>query len=306
MAKKYYAVYYKDGHGKIFTRVKDFQREAAKATAQFYRGFQVKIEAEQWLKSPADFPNEKKFYAVKVGRKTGIYTDVKEYQAQLTGYPKNIGMSFYTAEGAQYWLSHGEATITTPSDSLIDKLTNYLGKLTSPLFRSIRKRWQLRTVLQHLSEQGNPWIFCQIITRHKLIIYTDASFRNGKAGYAAAIIDPVSGTKFYVGGSSDDITNSNRAELYAIISALRLIDAGCRASVEIHTDSSSLVKIAKPKYLQRLKKMGWQEPYCVNGDLWEEFYRFTTQRSIQVLWVKGHSDDRFNIRCDYIAKQCSL
>ena len=73
MARKYYAVYYGDGKGKIFTRLKDFQRATAKKSAKLYRGFGVKLEAELWLKNPAEFPKEKRFFAVKVGIKPGIY-----------------------------------------------------------------------------------------------------------------------------------------------------------------------------------------------------------------------------------------
>lgn len=73
MAKKYYAVYYGDGKGKIFTRLKAFQSATAKKSAKLYRGFGVKLEAELWLKDPAAFPKEKKFFAVKVGIHPGIY-----------------------------------------------------------------------------------------------------------------------------------------------------------------------------------------------------------------------------------------
>ena len=188
---------------------------------------------------------------------------------------------------------------------MIDRLKSRLQGFFTPLFWAISKRWQLRSILQSLAEKSNPWIFCRINTSHKLIIYTDASFHEGrKAGYAAVILDTVTGAEFYVGGSSDDITNSNRAELYAIISALRLIDERCKATVEIRTDAISLVKVAKPHNLRRLKKLGWSEQFCMNGDLWKEFYRVTIQRDIQVIWVKGHFRDRYNKLCDNIAGRC--
>jgi len=102
-----------------------------------------------------------------------------------------------------------------------------------------------------------------------------------------------------------DIDNSNRAELYAIVSALRLIDEQCKASVEIRTDANSLVKVAKPKNLQKFNKFGWPEQWCTNSDLWKEFFRFTNQRAIQVTWVKGHDRDEYNNLCDKIAGKCS-
>jgi len=309
MARKYYAVYYGDGKGKIFTRLKDFQRATAKKSAKLYRGFGVKLEAELWLKNPAEFPKEKRFFAVKVGIKPGIYDNLEEYEAQMKGYPHCLGKVFYTIDGAKYWLEHEDEQVPPPKkqNTLIDRLKRRLQGFFTSLFWAISKRWQLRSILQNLAEKSNPWVFCRINTSHKLIIYTDASFHEGgRAGYAAVILDTVTGAEFYVGGSSDDIANSTRAELYAIISAVRLIDEHCKATLEIRTDAISLVQVAKPHNLRRLNKLGFGEQFCTNGDLWREFYRLTIQRDIQVVWVRGHFRDKYNKLCDNIAGRCSI
>ena len=308
MSRKYYAVYYGGGKGKIFTRLKDFQRATAKKSAKLYRGFSVKLEAELWLKNPAAFPKEKKFFAVKVGIKPGIYDNLEEYEAQMKGYPHCLGKVFYTVEGAESWLQHADEPIPSPkpANSLLYKIKSRLEALLNPIVWAINKRWHLRSILQSLSEKSNPWVFCRINTSHKLIIYTDASFHEGgKAGYAAAVIDTVNGAEFYVGGSSDSIDNSNRAELYAIISALRLLDEHSKPVIEIRTDAISLVHVAKPHNLRRLNKMDWREEFCLNGDLWREFYRLTVQRDVKVVWVRGHFQDKYNKLCDKIAGQCS-
>ena len=302
---RFYAVYYSNGKGKIFTRSKDFQRETAKKSAKLYRGFDVKIEAEQWLKSPENFPKEKKFFAVKVGRKPGIYDNLEEYEAQMHRYPHCNGKVFYTVEGAEYWLNHGDDIYQKPDTSFWTTIKRFMQSFISPIWGGIKKKWQLRNILQKLAENSNPWVYCKLKTNNKLIVYTDASFRDGKVGYAAVIIDTITGAEFYIGGSSEDIDNSNRAELYAIVSALRLIDEQCKASVEIRTDANSLVKVAKPKNLQKFNKFGWPEQWCTNSDLWKEFFRFTNQRAIQVTWVKGHDRDKYNNLCDKIAGQCS-
>lgn len=45
------------------------------------------------------------FYAVRVGRKTGIFEDVKEYLSYTRGYPGAIGRGFKTLEKAQAFLN---------------------------------------------------------------------------------------------------------------------------------------------------------------------------------------------------------
>lgn len=308
MARKYYAVSYENGEGKIFTSLKDFQRAAAKKSAKRFRGFDVRSEADLWLNNPDAFPKEKKFFAVKAGFQPGIYDNLKEYQAQMKGYSHCLGKAFYTMEDAKSWLSYENAHVSSPEPrrSLLDRLKRRMRIFFEAPFWRMGIRWRLGHILQNMAKKSNPWIFCRIHTSHKLIIYTDAScHKDRKAGYAAAILDPVTGGEIYVGGSSY-IASSTRAELYAIVSALRLIDENCTATVEIRTDAFSLVKVAEPHNLRRLNESGWGKKFCANGDLWKEFYRLTTQRDIQVVWVKGHFRDMYNKLCDKIAGRCSL
>ena len=45
-----------------------------------------------------------KYYAVRVGRKTGIFEDVNQYLSYTRGYPGAIGRGFKTIEGAQRFM----------------------------------------------------------------------------------------------------------------------------------------------------------------------------------------------------------
>ncbi|SEH41170.1 ribonuclease H family protein [Selenomonas sp. KH1T6] len=303
MAKSYYAVLYKDGKGKIFTNIKEYKKEIRKNITKLYKGFDERIEAEKWMKNPADFPREKKYYAVKVGRNPGIYTNIEEYDAQMKGYPNCLGKAFYTIEGAKHWLRHVGIQLRPSDKSILDYISVRLRRLINFLFVGIRVRIRLKKIIQKQSEQADSLLFCQINTNNQLIIYTDASIRDNKAGYAAAIIDKETGAEFYLGGSNEKITDSNRGELYALIYALRLIDIHCKASVEIRTDSNYLVQFSKSENLQKMKEVGWQ--INANADLWKEFYRYTTQRVIQITWVRGHNGEKYNVQCDKIARQCS-
>ena len=38
-----------------------------------------------------------------------------------------------------------------------------------------------------------------------------------------------------------------------------------------------------------------------NKELWEELYNLTKVHKVEFIKVKGHSDNEFNNRCDYLA-----
>ena len=40
-----------------------------------------------------------------------------------------------------------------------------------------------------------------------------------------------------------------------------------------------------------------------NKELWEELYNFTQIHKIEFIKVKGHSDNKYNNRCDELARQ---
>ena len=305
MAKNYYAVIYEDGRSKIFIKLQDFKEAIDNDETRCHRGFYSYEDAKIWVSNPKGFPDKKTFYAVKIGRSPGIYRSKEEYHEQVDGYPNCLGKAFYTLKGAKTWLKNNVSeSIDSQETSISVKAKAFFtGRLVS-LFDGIKKGWQLRNILHDISQDHTPWMFCRIKTDHKLIIYTDASFRKKRgAGYAAAIIDCVTNAEFYIGGNSNEINNSSRAELYAIISALRIIDGRCRAEVEIRTDAQSIVEISKPINLQKFKSQGWTKAYG-DGDLWKEFYGYTQVRNINVVWIRGHNGNAYNCQCDRIAKAC--
>ena len=309
MAKKFYAVLYQNGQGKIYRKLIEFKYASKRKGVVLTKGFQSYTEAEMWLEDPEAFPKEKTYYAVKKGKQPGIYRNLDDYQAQLQGYRNSEGKVFYTEEGAREWLQSGgdqeaDGTIIEP---LRDRLKGWISQYIPTIFLIIYRKWQLRNMLQQVAQEANPWVFCRINTNHRLVIYTAASCHKGeRAGYAAVIIDGVTGAEFYVGGIAKEIGDSNRAELYAIISALRLIDVRCKATVEIRTDANSLVQVAKPKKLRKIKALDWDSRFIPNADLWKEYYKVTQQRSVTITWVRGHSGDKYNVLCDKIAGNCSL
>ena len=134
-------------------------------------------------------------------------------------------------------------------------------------------------------------------------IYTDGSCLGnpGAGGYAAIIIDENNNFMEVVGGEPN--TTNNRMELMAAIVALKKISDD--DFVELFTDSSYLKNAFTQGWLLNWKKNGWQtanKKPVLNMDLWRKLDALIFNRSIKFNWVKGHSGNKFNERCDKLAR----
>ena len=136
--------------------------------------------------------------------------------------------------------------------------------------------------------------------RPKVIIYTDggASPNPGRGGWAAILHSPEHNAEREIYGAEDDTTN-NRMELTAAIRALEALKTPC--DVEIFTDSAYLQNAFVKRWLQNWKRKGWKTSQggdVLNRDLWERLDELTKIHSVSWNWVKGHSDNERNNRCD--------
>ncbi|MBQ6919238.1 MAG: ribonuclease HI [Synergistaceae bacterium] len=136
--------------------------------------------------------------------------------------------------------------------------------------------------------------------RPKVIIYTDggASPNPGRGGWAAILYSPEHNAEREIYGAEDDTTN-NRMELTAAIRALEALKTPC--DVEIFTDSAYLQNAFVKRWLQNWKRKGWKTSQggdVLNRDLWERLDELTKIHNVSWNWVKGHSDNEHNNRCD--------
>ncbi len=134
-------------------------------------------------------------------------------------------------------------------------------------------------------------------------IYTDGSCLGnpGAGGYAAIIIDS-QGEKLELYGGERKTTN-NRMELMAAIIALKKVSAD--DFIELFTDSSYLKNAFTQGWLENWKKNGWQtanKKPVLNIDLWKKLDTLISNRSVKFNWVKGHAGNKFNERCDKLAR----
>jgi ribonuclease HI len=135
-------------------------------------------------------------------------------------------------------------------------------------------------------------------------IYTDgACTGNPGPGGWGTVVYFEDGTVHEMGGG-DPATTNNRMEMQGAIAALEFLqDSGQAQSITLHTDSE-YVKNGITKWIHGWKKKGWKTAAgkaVLNQDLWQEIDRLN---SSQVTWkyVRGHSGDEGNERCDTIAR----
>ncbi len=140
------------------------------------------------------------------------------------------------------------------------------------------------------------------ILRPKVVIYTDGacSGNPGPGGFGAVLISGKHRKEISKGYQQ---TTNQRMELMAVIAALESLNQS--SQVALHTDSS-YVKQGITSWIHQWKKRGWKtaaKSPVKNRDLWERLSALADQHDIRWSWVKGHSGDKENERCDYLATQ---
>lgn len=131
---------------------------------------------------------------------------------------------------------------------------------------------------------------------NSVTIYTDGSCHGnpGPGGYAAIVLQ--NGVTKEVHGS-DWYTTNNRMELTAVIEGLKLLSSP--SNVTIITDSKYVANQINKGNLQGFLS----DPSRKNADLWEKVMRLSKWHKLSAEWVRGHSGNKLNQRCDSIANR---
>ena len=97
-------------------------------------------------------------------------------------------------------------------------------------------------------------------------------------------------------------TTNNIMELEAAIVALSTLTNRCR--VTIYSDSEYLVK-GMTLWIDRWASSNWIVRYgeLKNSSLWRRLYELNRMHEINWMYVKGHSDNKFNNICDSLARE---
>jgi ribonuclease HI len=146
------------------------------------------------------------------------------------------------------------------------------------------------------------------------IIYTDGACINNKTneGYGAwsfFILNEKGEELIHKFGQERNTTN-NRMEMRAVIEALKTIQEkyDINNNVIIYCDNN-YVNDGASQWIYNWEKRGWKfkgkkrsRKEIKNLDLWKEIFELNKQQTISYRWVKGHSGDYWNERCDVVAE----
>ncbi len=132
-------------------------------------------------------------------------------------------------------------------------------------------------------------------------IFTDGACLGnpGAGGYAAIVIED--GVRREIAQGFRRTTN-NRMEMMAAIEALASL-SGSRA-VRLHSDSQYLVFGMTKGWARNWRRKGWRRADnspALNPDLWQALLDLSERHDIEWVWVRGHSGDPDNERCDQLS-----
>jgi ribonuclease HI len=145
-------------------------------------------------------------------------------------------------------------------------------------------------------------------TRQIKCFYTDgACIGNPGPGGWGSVVYFTDGSVYEMGGADAQTTN-NRMEMQAAIQALKVLRAsGQTEPVTLYTDSE-YVKNGITKWVKGWKKKGWKTAsggVVLNQDLWETLDELNSP-IVEWQYVRGHSGNEGNERCDAIARAFAI
>ena len=132
-------------------------------------------------------------------------------------------------------------------------------------------------------------------------IYTDGACvpNPGPGGYGVVLLTEKR-RKELSGGFR--LTTNNRMEVYAAIAGLDILKYSCK--VTLYSDSQYLVRAMNEGWVEKWKNRNWwrtNKDQAVNIDLWKKLSALCEIHDVDFIWVKGHSGNPENERCDKLS-----
>lgn len=234
-----------------------------------------------------------KYYAVKVGAKTGIFLTWAETEKYVKGFRGAKYKSFKTREDAQEYLDEDISSATQKTQTTQETQTTQTNEMQN----------QNTTIQMGNKVSSNLNTNSRLQTRHR--IYTDGSCQSqiGGFGYVYVrnteieeIAEPHCGkVPFY------PCTN-NIAELYAIQKALEMTN---EKLIDLFTDSNYAIGCLTEHYFN-WQRNGWRnakgEPVA-NRLLIETILLLLRDKDVKFYHVYGHNGNKYNEMCDKLADQ---
>ncbi len=142
-------------------------------------------------------------------------------------------------------------------------------------------------------------------TKKQVTIYTDGACTGnpGPGGYGVVL---KSGNHRRELSGGYRLTTNNRMELMGPIKGIEALNQCCR--VTLHSDSRYLVDSIEKGWAKRWRNNGWmrnKREKAVNPDLWKILLDLCEKHDVEFRWVRGHSGEPENERCDQLAVQAA-
>ncbi len=134
-----------------------------------------------------------------------------------------------------------------------------------------------------------------------ITIYTDGAARGnpGPGGYGVILM---SGKHRKELSQGYQLTTNNRMELLAVIVGLEALKIQ-NCNVTVYSDSTYVVNAIEKGWLFEWEEKQFKKKK--NPDLWTRFLKIYRKHSVRFIWVKSHSDNPLNERCDQLAVDAS-
>lgn len=139
------------------------------------------------------------------------------------------------------------------------------------------------------------------MTKQAVTIYSDGACLGnpGRGGYGTVLLAGKHRKELSVGYR---LTTNNRMELLGAIAGLEALTRPCK--VTLWSDSQYVVKAMTDGWLDNWQKRGWRtagKKPVKNQDLWQRMLKALGEHEVDWRWVRGHTGDVENERCDQLA-----
>lgn len=130
-----------------------------------------------------------------------------------------------------------------------------------------------------------------------IVLYTDGAAKGnpGKGGYGVVLL---SGNYRKEISAGYRLTTNNRMELLGVIIGLEALKKE-GSGVIVYSDSKYVVDAVEKNWVFSWEKKRFSKKK--NVDLWIRFLTAYRKHKVRFIWIKGHSDNKENERCDQLA-----
>jgi ribonuclease HI len=139
----------------------------------------------------------------------------------------------------------------------------------------------------------------------KVTVYSDGSSRGnpGPGGFGTVIhyVDPKGELHTLEITKGYKETTNNRMELMGVISGLEALTKPCE--VKVVSDSKYVIDAFNQKWIDSWVINNWKRKSgpVLNIDLWKRLLKAMEPHSVTFEWIKGHTGNPENERCDELA-----